>query len=185
MKNANQVLALPDQRTYYNAVQLSLPMTIVLALDQEDEVFSYLKAVEGVNFSKYVKPIRSNNTRSHDRGMLLRTMLFGYMNGVNSLSELTKLCRTDLRYLYLSNEEKPSKMAFSRLSDDLTESIDQIFFDISSKIAEEMDCDTSVQYIDGTKIEASKPTSNTPNFSLILVMLPFSPTIGESSPRVI
>lgn len=130
-------------------------MTIVLALDQEDEVFSYLKAVEGVNFSKYVKPIRSNNTRSHDRGMLLRTMLFGYMNGVNSLSELTKLCRTDLRYLYLSNEEKPSKMAFSRLSDDLTESIDQIFFDISSKIAEEMDCDTSVQYIDGTKIEAN------------------------------
>ena len=155
MKNANQVLALPDQRTYYKSVQLSLPVNTILALDQEDEVFSFLEAVEGVDFSKYVRPIRSNNTKSHDRGMLIRTMLFGYMNGVNSLSELSALCRTDLRYLYLSNEERPSKMAFSRLSNDLTEHIDQIFFDVSGKIVEEMNCDTNVQYIDGTKIEAN------------------------------
>ena len=155
MKKANQVLALPDQRTYYNAVQLSLPVCTILALDQEDEVFSYLEAVEGVDFSKYVKPIRSNNTNSHDRGMLVKTLLFGFMNGVNSLSELATLCRTDLRYLYLSNEEKPSKMAFSRLSEELTERIDQIFFDVSGRIAGKMDCDTSVQYIDGTKIEAN------------------------------
>ena len=91
MKNANQVLGLPDQRTYYNAVQLSLPVNTILALDQEDEVYSFLEAVGGVDFSKYVKPLRSNNTNSHDRGMLVRTMLFGYMNGVNSLSRLASL----------------------------------------------------------------------------------------------
>jgi len=51
MKNANQVLDLPDQRTYYNAVQLSLPMDIAITLDQDDEVFSFLEAVKGVNFS--------------------------------------------------------------------------------------------------------------------------------------
>ena len=68
MKKANQVLALPDQRTYYNAVQLSLPVNTSIVLDQEDEVFSFLEAVEGVNFSRYVRPIRSNNTKSHDRG---------------------------------------------------------------------------------------------------------------------
>ena len=155
MKNANQVLALPDQRTYYNAVQLSLPVNTILALDQEDEVYSFLKAVEGVDFSKYVKPLRSNNTNSHDRGMLVRTMLFGFMNGVNSLSRLASLCRTDLRYLYLSNEEKPSSMAFSRMTADLAVSIDQLFFDISGRIAEKLDCNTNVQYIDGTKIEAN------------------------------
>ena len=128
MKKANQVLALPDQRTYYNAVQLSLPVNTSIVLDQEDEVFSFLEAVEGVNFSRNVRPIRSNNTKSHDRGMLIKTMLFGYMNGVQSLSELAALCRTDLRYLYLSNEEKPSTMAFSRMTRDLTEKIDDIFF---------------------------------------------------------
>ena len=120
MKNANQVLALPDQRTYYNAVQLSLPVKTLLALDQEEEVFSFLEAVKGVDFSQYVKPIRSNNTNSHDRGMLIKTMLFGYMNGINTLSTLASLCRTDLRYLFLSNEEKPSVMAFSRMCQALT-----------------------------------------------------------------
>ena len=144
MKNANQVLALPDQRTYYNAVQLSMPINTILALDQEDEVFSFLEAVEGVNFSQYVKPIRSNNTKSHDRGMLIKTMLFGYMNGVQSLSEMASLCRTDLRYLYLSNEEKPSTMAFSRMARDLTEKIDDIFFAVSGKVAGKMNCDTNI-----------------------------------------
>lgn len=155
MKKANQVLALPDQRTYYNAVQLSLPINTILALDQEDEVFSFLEAVEGVDFSQYVEPIRSNNTDSHDRGMLVKVMLFGYMNGIISLSTLASLCRTDLRYLYLSNEEKPSTMAFSRMSKSLKISIDKLFFTVSGNIADKMNCDTSIQYIDGTKIEAN------------------------------
>ena len=38
---------------------------------------------------------------------------------------------------------------------DLAVSFDQLFFDISGRIAEKMDCDTNVQYIDGTKIEAN------------------------------
>lgn len=155
MKKANQVLDLPDQRTNYNAVQLSLPMDIAITLDQEDEVFSFLEAVKGVNFSKYVKPVRSKNTRSHSRTMLLKTMLFGYMNGVQSLEELSQLCRTDLRYLYLTQEERPGKMAFSRMTETLAETIDEIFFEISGLIAEELGCDTNVHYIDGTKIEAN------------------------------
>ena len=106
MKNANQVPALPDQRTYYHAVQLSLPITAILALDQE-EVFSFLEAVKGVDFSQYVKPIRSNSTNSHDRGMLVKTMLFGYMNGITSLSILASLRRTDLRYLYNEENQVP------------------------------------------------------------------------------
>ncbi|MBQ6489045.1 MAG: hypothetical protein IJI75_07415, partial [Solobacterium sp.] len=62
MKKANQVLDLPDQRTNYNAVQLSLPINTLFILEKDDEVFSFLEAVEGVNFSKYVRPVRSNNT---------------------------------------------------------------------------------------------------------------------------
>ena len=155
MKNANQVLALPDQRTYYNAVQLVMPIDVRIKLEKNDPLFSYLEAVEGVNFSKYVKSIRSNNTKSHDKGMMLKTLLFGYMENHRSLREIEHLCRTDLRYLYLSNEERPSFMAFQRLTEELTETIEEIFHDLSSQIAELTGCDTNVQYIDGTKIEAN------------------------------
>lgn len=155
MKKANQVLGLPDQRTYYNAVQLVMPLDVRIRLEEDDPVFSYLEAVEGVDFSKYVKSIRSNNTRSHDKGMILKVILFGYMENRRSLRELERLCRTDLRYLYLSNEERPSFMAFQRVESELSCTIEEIFHDISAQIAELMGCDTEIQYIDGTKIEAN------------------------------
>lgn len=154
-KNAERVFAQPDQHTYYNAVQLSLPINTLICLKKDDPVFSFLEAVESIDFSRYVRPIRSNNTKSHDRGMLVKVLLFGFMNGVDSVNELSRLCSTDLRYLYLSNEERPSAMAFSRVCSQLTKSIDQLFFDLSGKITELLDIHPSIQFIDGTKIEAN------------------------------
>ena len=137
-------------------MQLALPLDTSLYLDPNDNMFGFLEAVEGVDFSKYVKSIRSNNTHSHDKGMLLKTLLFAFSEGHRTLSEIEQLCKTDIRYIYLSNEERPSKMAFQRLTADLTASIDQVFFDISSHIAKDlMLCDMDVQYVDGTKIEAN------------------------------
>lgn len=78
----------PSQRYYYNAIQLSLPFNLSISIDKNDPVFSYLEVVEGVNFSKYVKTIRSNNTHSHDRGMLLKVLLFAFMEGNRSLSKI-------------------------------------------------------------------------------------------------
>ena len=58
--------------------------------------------------------------------------------------------------MYLTNEECPSAMAFQRMTEQLKESIDDVFFTISKHIARDlMLCDTDVQYIDGTKIEAN------------------------------
>ena len=130
-KNAERVFGQPDQHTYYNAVQLSLPVNTLISLEKDDPVFAFLEAVESIDFSRYVRPVTSNNTRSHDRGMLVKVLLFGYMNGVESVNELSRLCRTDLRYLYLSSEERPSAVAFFRVCDQLTTSIDSLFFDLS------------------------------------------------------
>ena len=146
----------PNSVIYYNALQLVLPLDLSISIDKNDPMFSFLEAMEGVNLSKYVSSIRSNNTHSHDRGMLLKVILFAYSEGKRSLSEIEHLCKTDIRYLYLSNEERPSKMAFQRLIASLTDTIDNIFFDVSKHIAYDlMLCDEDVQYIDGTKIEAN------------------------------
>lgn len=145
-----------NYKTYSDGVQLCLPLDLSISIDKDDPMWSFLDAVEGVNFSKYVKSIRSNNTHSHDRSMLLKTFLFAFMEGHHSLSEIAHLCKVDTRYLYLSNQEKPSIMAFQRMTQDLTESIDDIFFDITHHISQDlMLCDTDIQYIDGTKIEAN------------------------------
>lgn len=143
-------------QTYSNAVQLCLPLDVSICIDKDDPVFSFLDAIEGVNLGKFIKPTRSNNTHSHDRGMLLRVMMFAYMEGHRSLSRIEQLCKTDIRYMYLSNEQRPSKMAFQRMTECLKETIDEVFFEISHHIAVDlMGIDTQVQYVDGTKIEAN------------------------------
>ena len=39
----------------YNAIQLSLPLDLGIKINPDDEVVSFLKALEGVNLKKYLK----------------------------------------------------------------------------------------------------------------------------------
>ena len=53
-------------------------------------------------------------------------------------------------------EATPSHMTFERLMKNyLIDDIDHIFFDIVNNICNLMNVDKSIQYIDGTKIEAN------------------------------
>ena len=72
-----------------------------------------------------------------------------------SLSEIAQLCRTDIRYMWLSNEERPSHMAFQRLTEHLKTTIDEVFFDINEALIGTMSINTDIQFIDGNKIEAN------------------------------
>lgn len=89
----------PNYVLNYNVIQLSLPMDLSTKIDNSDPVVSFVEAIKEVNLSKYVKPIRSHNTNSHDRGMLLRVILFAFQEGKRSLKEISDLCKTDIRYM--------------------------------------------------------------------------------------
>lgn len=140
----------------YNALQLSLPLDLEIKIDPSDEVVSFLKALEGVNFTKYLKRKERRGRKGHDKVMLLKVVLFAYMINERDLRRIEKLCRNDIRFLYLSQESTPSHMAFERLLNNyLITDIDQIFFEVSLNIGDKMGINRDIQYIDGTKIEAN------------------------------
>lgn len=145
----------PNYAYNYSAIQMVLPLDLSFIIDKSDPVVSFVEAIKEVNLSEYVKPITSNNTNSHDRTMLLKVILFAYSENKRSLSEITNLCKTDIRYIWLSNEEKPSHMAFQRLMNQLTTSIDEVFFNINKALIGEVNINKDIQFIDGTKIEAN------------------------------
>ena len=129
---------------------------LVVDIPNDDVVHAFLEVVEGVKLSQYLPPVFSTNPHSHDRVMLLRTALFAFSQGIRSTRDIAEKCRTDVRFLFLSNCEHPSHQAFERMFQLLEKSIDDIFFEISSKIAVDlMDEDLNIQYVDGTKIEAN------------------------------
>ena len=151
----NTTFTQSNYSNYYNAFQLSLPLDLGVKIDENDEVVSFLKAIEGVNLYKYLKRKGCRGRKGYDNVMLLKVILFARMIGIESLEGLEKACRHDIRFMYITQEQTPSFMAFERLMKDyLIVDIDYIFFDITSHVGKLMNIDRSVQYIDGTKIEA-------------------------------
>lgn len=145
----------PNYIVNYNPCQLMLAMDLSLEIDENDPVMSFVEVMKGVNLGKYVKAVTSNNTHSHNRRMLLTVLLFAYQENIRSLDKIAQLCRHDIRFIWLSNGEKPSKMAFSRLLSLLTDTIDNIFFEINKYLIGDIQINDDIQFIDGTKIEAN------------------------------
>lgn len=59
--------------------------------------------------------------------MILSVVLFAFMNKVPSLKELEALCKYDIGYMYLADNETSSFMAFQRFISSLGEFIEDIF----------------------------------------------------------
>ena len=94
----------------------------------------------------------------YDREKLLKIVLFAFMEyGYCSVRFIQKLCETDIRFLWLLDEENaPSHMTISNfIQKELSASVDSIFNDINSYIFAKEHVDTDHVYIDGTKIEAN------------------------------
>lgn len=98
---------------YYSPRQGRLPLFITDFLDICDPVLAF----DSVN--------------------MLKTILFGFMDtGYASLRELEDRCRTNIRYIYLMDDEKPSYRAFSHfINEEIKESV-QLFAKITGLLDE-------------------------------------------------
>ena len=94
----------------------------------------------------------------YDREKLLKIVLFAFMEfGYCSVRFIKKLCETDIRFIWmLDEEEAPSHMTISNfIHKELSGSLEEIFNDINGYIFGKLNVDLEHAYIDGTKIEAN------------------------------
>lgn len=143
----------------YTVRQLKLPLEIKKIIDIYDPVYSFCDVINHIDLSKYFvdKDYKTGRPRC-DSEKLLKVILFAFMeHGISSLRDIEKLCRNDIRYMYLLDEMKvPSFATFGNfIRNDLTDSIEQIFIDINNYIFEQDHVDLNHTYIDGTKMEAN------------------------------
>ena len=76
--------------------------------------------------------------------------------GYASLRELEDRCKTNVRYMYLMDYEKPSYRSFSYfINEEIKESINDIFKAIMDYIQKTDNVDLQHLYIDGSKFEAN------------------------------
>ena len=144
----------------YTARQLKLPLGIEKLIDISDPVYTFCEVMDHIDLSGYFveeKGYKTGRPRC-DAEKLLKVILFAFMeHGFCSLREIEKLCRTDIRYMYLLDEMKaPSFATFGNfIRNELTDTIEQIFADVNAYIFEKDHVDLDHTYIYGTKIEAN------------------------------
>ena len=140
-----------------NIIQMKLPLEIEIFIEPTDPVVSFKEVMEGVNLSKYLKN-NSNDNRGrdgYDPEVLLKIVLFAFMINVRSTRKIESLCRNDIRFMYLSDEIRPSHMTIDNfINKYLLNSIEDISNEITKYIVEKQNIDVSTVFIDGTKIEA-------------------------------
>ena len=149
----------PTTREYITPFQYKIPLEISQIIEITDPVYTFSEVMAHIDLSKYFaeKGCRMGRPRC-DAEKLLKVLLFAFMEeGYSALRKLEKLCKTDVRYMWLLDGMRaPSFATFGNfIRDELSRNVEEIFHEINAYIFETECVDLNHLYIDGTKIEAN------------------------------
>lgn len=146
-------------QTYCTPYQLKLPLDVEKMIETSDPVYTFCEVMDHIDLNRYfaIKERRTGRPK-YDAVTLLKVILFAFMeHGYVSVRTIEKLCKTDIRFLWLLQETPaPSFMTINNfMNNDLNASIEEIFVQINAYIFEQKNVDLNHVYIDGTKICAN------------------------------
>ena len=144
---------------YYTPYQLKFPIEIEKIIETTDPVYTFCEVMNHIDLSKYLTTEERRTGRPrYEEETLLKVILFAFMeNGYESLRKIEKLCKTDIRFMWLLQDNPPPSHSTigNFMNNVLNRKIDEIFADINSYIFTVENVDLNHVYIDGTKIEAN------------------------------
>ncbi len=128
-------------------------------IEISDPIYSFNEVMSQIDLRKYFAVKESKMGRPRfDSEKMLKIILFAFMeNGYSSLRNIEKLCKTDIRFMWLLDGEKAPTFATvsNFMNEYLLDEIEEIFNDINRVIFENGKVDLEHVYIDGTKLEAN------------------------------
>ena len=140
-------------------IQMKIPVDLEKIIEITDPIYTFSEIMDHLDLYRYYTDKESHMGRPrYDAEKLMKVALFAFMeNGYSSLRNIEKLCKTDIRYIWLLDGEKaPSYVTISNfLNEYVGSNIGALFTDINKQLFEKEGVDLSRLYIDGTKIEAN------------------------------
>ena len=112
--------------------------------------------IDRLDISDIEKGYKGGGTSSYNPRMLLKVIVYAYLNNVYSGRQMEKLLVENIAYMWLSGMQNPDFRTINIFrSKRLAGAFDTIFTQIVSLLHEEGLVSLNVQYIDGTKIESA------------------------------
>lgn len=150
MQTINQI------HNYFNPKQLKLPLSLEIKIPFDSEVRTFDEVFSKLEIDKYL--ISDKETRGrigYNPHQMLKLILFCQMEKIQSLRDMAKASRNDIRIMWLTDELMPSHQTIKTFMDKyLVDGIDDIFYELTKYLIKKENIDTSKIFIDGTKIES-------------------------------
>ena len=126
-------------RMNYTPIQLKLPVDMERIIEINDSVYTFNEVVSHIDLKKYFveKDYKATGRPRYEREKLLKVLLFAFMEqGYPSLREIEKLCKVDIRFIWLLDEMKAPSYATlcDFINQELSCSLEEIVQEINNYI---------------------------------------------------
>ena len=139
----------------YTPNQLVLfPQRIDEDIAENDPVRIVNAIVDSLNLEAFKKLYKERGRSPYHPRMMLKVILYAYMNNVYSCRRIEKLLLRDIHYIWLSGYEKPDFITINRFRNRVKNEINNIFTQVVLILFSKGFITLDVEYIDGTKIES-------------------------------
>lgn len=110
--------------------------------------------VEGLDLREFKKLYRERGRCPYHPKMMLKIILYAYMNNIYSCRKIERQVQRDIHYIWLAAQERPDFVTINRFRNRVKKEINNIFTQLVLLLAERGFITLDVEYIDGTKIES-------------------------------
>ena len=110
--------------------------------------------VESLDLREFKKLYRERGRCPYHPKMMLKIILYAYMNNIYSCRKIERQVQRDIHYIWLASQERPDFVTINRFRNRVKKEINGIFTQVVLLLAERGFITLDVEYIDGTKIES-------------------------------
>lgn len=143
-------------KTYAPNQIMLLPPAVEDFIESNHPVRVVNQIIDKIDLEPLVKKFKGGGTSSYHPRMLLKVLVFAYLNNVYSSRRIESLVKESIPFIWLAGMNKPDHNTINRFrSDKLKDVLKQVFKQIVLLLAEAGLVDIKELYLDGTKIEAN------------------------------
>jgi transposase len=143
-------------KQYNQAQQFLLPPSLDEMISQNHPVRVLDKIINEIDISEIENNYTANGASSYNPRMLLKVIVYAYMNNIYSSRRIENLIKENIYYMWLSGMQKPDHNTINRFrSKRLSSGLKEVFSKIVMLFNKSGFLDIKEIYTDGTKLEAN------------------------------
>lgn len=132
-----------------------LPPSLEELIDKNHPVRVVNQVVDRIDIDPLVKKFKGGGTSSYHPRMLLKVLVYGYLNNTFSSRRMESALKENIHFMWLAGMNKPDHNTINRFrSDRLKDVLKAVFSQVVGLLVEAGHLSLKEIYTDGTKIEA-------------------------------